>query len=71
MFLPGRCLALLLTRLIPRGRGHLLKHLRVKEHLNLQQEELLVAVAAEGRQPLGEAKGAVCLEEEDLGLLPM
>jgi hypothetical protein len=61
----------MLTRLIPRGRGHLLRHLLVKELSNLQQEQLLVAVAAEGRQPLEEAKGVVCLEEEDLGLLPM
>jgi hypothetical protein len=56
---------------MPRGRGHFLKHLLVKGHSNLQQEKLLVAVAAEGRQPLGEAKVAVCLEEEDLGLLHM
>jgi hypothetical protein len=71
MFLSGRCLALLLTRPMPRGRDHLLKHLLVKGHSSLQQEKLLMAVAAGGRQPLGEAKGAVYLEEEDLGLLLM
>jgi hypothetical protein len=71
MFLLDRCLALLLTRPMPRGRGHNLKHLLVKGHSSLQQERLWVAVAARGRQPLGEAKGAVCLEEEDLGLLHM
>jgi hypothetical protein len=71
MILPGRCLELLLTKPMPRGRGHHLKHLLERGPSSLQQERLWVVVAAGGKQPPGEEKGAVCLEEEDLALLHM
>jgi hypothetical protein len=43
-------------------------HLLERGHSRLQQGKLLVAVAAEEKQPSEEEKGAVCQEEEDLDL---
>jgi hypothetical protein len=71
MILSGRCLELLLTKSMLRGRDSHLKHLLERGPSSLQQESLWVVAAAEGKLPPGEEEGAVCLEEEDLALLHM
>jgi hypothetical protein len=71
MILLDRCLELLLIKPMPRGRGNHLKHLLERGLSSLQQGRLWVVVAAGGKQPLGEEKGAVCQEEEDLALQHM